>query len=102
MKAWVEMDVNLKIGGFTPKFDGLFHGKPYYKMYDLGAHPYFWKHPNGEFLVVVVVAVCFQPEFEIHGETNGTMRPRNFSGVVMLRLPFWKISRWKNKPSGDS
>ena len=32
-------------------------------------------------------------EFEIHGKLVG-LDPRNFSCVVMLCLPFWKISRW--------
>ena len=39
-----------KIWGFSPKMDGLFHGKPYVQMDDLGGfhplfsecHPYFW------------------------------------------------------------
>ena len=33
--------------GKTPKMDGLFHGKPYEHMDDLGviAPPIFWKHP---------------------------------------------------------
>ena len=30
--------------------DGLFHGKPYEQMDDLGGFsPYFWKHPNQRF-----------------------------------------------------
>ena len=28
--------------------DGLFHGKPYEQMDDLGVFPYFWKHPYRE------------------------------------------------------
>ena len=28
--------------GKTPKMDGLFHGKPYEQMDDLGFSPYFW------------------------------------------------------------
>ena len=31
--------------GKTPKMDGLFHGKPYEQIDDLGGFPhYFWKH----------------------------------------------------------
>ena len=42
------MGVEPKIGGKTPKMDGLFHGKPVIKISDLGVYtvyPYFWKHP---------------------------------------------------------
>ena len=31
--------------GFSPKMDGLFHGKPYEQMDDLRVFPDFWKHP---------------------------------------------------------
>ena len=34
-----------------PQMDGLFHGKPYEQMDDLGGkNPYFWTHPNGQSL----------------------------------------------------
>ena len=37
----IHMDVSKKMG--YPKMDGLFHGKPYEQMDDLGGvFPYFW------------------------------------------------------------
>ena len=39
------MGVEPKIGVFTPKMDGLFHGKPYEQMDDLGV-PLFLETPQ--------------------------------------------------------
>ena len=36
------VDVEPKIGVFTPKMDGENNGKPYFLMNDLGVFPYFW------------------------------------------------------------
>ena len=45
----MHMDVEPKIGVFLPpKMDGLFHGKPYEQMDDLGFSHHFWKHPFSE------------------------------------------------------
>ena len=38
------MDVSKNRGGFSPKMDGLFHGKPYFLMDDLGV-PLFLETP---------------------------------------------------------
>ena len=41
------MGVNPKIGRFSPKMDGLFHGKPYQQMDDLVGFPIFLvQHPH--------------------------------------------------------
>ena len=93
--------------GKTPKMDGLFHGKPYEQMDDLGGkNPYFWKHPYNVFSLALFVscqwaqlmhffwfASCYLGDAfrcELASQSWGKLTPDTLLSSI-FRLQVWKM-----------